>query len=332
MTRTRAIGLAAILALGAAGLIFLSYNNELSGARSAARKASVIVTTSAGPIEYAERGAGIPLLSIHGAGGGYDQGLANAATMVGEGYRILAPSRFGYLRTPIPADASSAAQADAHAALLSSLNVPRAIVMGVSAGARSAIELALRHPERVSALILIVPGTYAPTSPVAVEGSRASKFVLWLVNSGADFAWWAAEKIAPSVLIRFIGVRPELVAAASKSEQDRVMDLVKSIEPLSERFAGVNIDSHPDLRALPLETVTAPTLISSARDDLFNTLPAAEYAASKIPGAKLIVFETGGHLGVGHQKESRKAIRDFLDGLAMNPPALPSYTAASQIP
>jgi pimeloyl-ACP methyl ester carboxylesterase len=38
-----------------------------------------------------------------------------------------------------------------------------------------------------------------------------------------------------------------------------------------------------------------PTLVISARDDLFNTLPAAEFAASAIPNAKLIVYETGGH-------------------------------------
>ncbi|TIT59554.1 MAG: alpha/beta hydrolase, partial [Mesorhizobium sp.] len=107
-------------------------------------------------------GVGTPLLSIHGAGGGFDQGLANAANFVGEGFRIIAPSRFGYLRTPVPQDTSPAAQADAHAALLSKLNVPKAVVVGVSAGARSAVELVLRHPDKVTALILIVPGLYSP--------------------------------------------------------------------------------------------------------------------------------------------------------------------------
>jgi pimeloyl-ACP methyl ester carboxylesterase len=63
---------------------------------------------------------------------------------------------------------------------------------------------------------------------------------------------------------------------------------------------------------LPLDKITAPTLIISARDDLFNTLPAAEYAASRIPGAKLIVYENGGHLLVGHEMEVRDAVRSFL--------------------
>jgi 2-hydroxy-6-oxonona-2,4-dienedioate hydrolase len=61
-----------------------------------------------------------------------------------------------------------------------------------------------------------------------------------------------------------------------------------------------------------LGKITAPTLIISARDDGFNTLPAAEFAASKIPDAKLIIYDTGGHLMVGHQEAVRTAVRSFL--------------------
>lgn len=302
-----------LAAIALAGLVFLHYKDELGRARDSAKRDGLIASTVAGPIEYAMRGAGISLLSIHGAGGGYDQGLANAIDLVGENFQIIAPSRFGYLCTPIPRDVSPAAQADAHAALLSELNVPKAIVLGVSAGARSAVELVIRHPNRLAALILMVPGTYSPTSPVSVEESRGSEFAFWLVNNGADFAWWATEKVAPSVLIRFIGVPPELVAVAAKPDQDRVMNMVRSIQPLSLRFPGINIDSTPELSQLPLETITAPTLIISARDDLFNTLPAAEFAARRIPEAKLIVYETGGHMLVGHQNEVRNAASIFLN-------------------
>ena len=63
---------------------------------------------------------------------------------------------------------------------------------------------------------------------------------------------------------------------------------------------------------LPLERIGAPTLILSARDDLFNTLPAARYAAGRIAGARLVVFDTGGHLMVGRKEEVRAAIGDFL--------------------
>ena len=157
----------------AAGAIALRYQSDLRRARDAAAKGSLTADTEAGRIEYDEQGAGPALLSIHGAGGGFDQGLANASALVGEGFRLIAPSRFGYLRTPIPEDDSAAAQADAHAALLSKLEIPKAIVLGVSAGSISAVELAIRRPDCVAALILVVPATYAPDSPVAVDSEAA---------------------------------------------------------------------------------------------------------------------------------------------------------------
>lgn len=303
---------AAVAVIVGIALVIFSYCREIGRARRIASSGGRIASTTAGPIEYAEQGVGIPLLSIHGAGGGYDQGLSNAADFVGDGFRVIAPSRFGYLGTPIPADASPAAQADAHAALLAELNVDKVAVVGISAGTRSALELALRHPERVAALILMVPATYAPASPVSVERHRGYQFAFWLVNAGADFAWWATEKIAPSVLIRFIGVPPEIAAAASKPDRIRVMEIVRSIQPLSLRFPGINIDSNPNLHRLLLEQIAAPTLIISARDDLFNTLPAAEFAAATIPNAKLVVYDSGGHLLVGHDRDVRAVVGDFL--------------------
>jgi pimeloyl-ACP methyl ester carboxylesterase len=116
MVRIGVLGSIAVIGLGGFAGIRWRYRKELTRARDAARRGGRVVDTSAGPIEYAEEGAGLPLLSIHGAGGGFDQGLANAGELVGHGFRIIAPSRFGYLRTPLPRDSSPAAQADAHAA------------------------------------------------------------------------------------------------------------------------------------------------------------------------------------------------------------------------
>lgn len=303
-------GLAAAAALGGVAWRFCT---DLDLAQAGIRRGSRLLSLSGQAIEYADQGDGPILLSIHGAGGGFDQGLANAVELVGGDYRIVAPSRFGYLRTPVPSDASPAAQAEAHAALLEALGIPKAIVLGVSAGARSAVELALRRPERVAALILMVPGLYAPESPVSIEPSRGSRFAFRVVNAGGDFAWWAAMKIAPSMLIRFLGVRPELISAASPVERRRVLGIVRSVEPLSQRYRGINVDSTPKLHELPLERISAPTLIVSARDDLFNTLPAARHAADRIPGARLVVYDTGGHLLVGRGAAVRAEVKAFVD-------------------
>jgi pimeloyl-ACP methyl ester carboxylesterase len=146
MRSIRYVLLAGSLILTAvAGAVLLHYENEMGDARDSASHGSLVANTDAGPIEYAEAGSGFPPLSIHGAGGGFDQGLANAAELVGQGFRLIAPSRFGYLRTEVPEDSTPAARADAHAALLSKLTIPRSVVVGVSAGARSAVELAIRR-------------------------------------------------------------------------------------------------------------------------------------------------------------------------------------------
>jgi pimeloyl-ACP methyl ester carboxylesterase len=284
-----------------------------------AGRGSALIETAAGPIEYAVEGAGHPLLSIHGAGGGFDQGLANARELVGDGFRVVAPSRFGYLRTPVPKDVSPAAQAAAHAALLTALGITSATVLGVSAGARSAVELALRRPDLVAALILVVPALYSPSSPVAVESSSTSQLAFRMVNAGMDFVWWAAQRVMPSMLVRFMGVPPALFAALPPGARDRVLRIVGSVQPLSRRAAGIRIDSAAELHDLPLERVSAPTLVMSARDDLFNTVPAAEFAAAQIPGAALIIYETGGHLLAGREADARAAARAFLAKLRLIP-------------
>jgi hypothetical protein len=77
-----------VLVVGAAGVALLLYTNEIDRAREVARRGSLVAHTDVGLIEYADKGAGIPLLSIHGAGGGFDHGLTNAAELLGEGFRI----------------------------------------------------------------------------------------------------------------------------------------------------------------------------------------------------------------------------------------------------
>jgi 2-hydroxy-6-oxonona-2,4-dienedioate hydrolase len=296
-------------------VVYALFDADMRAARSAIADRSKVAETALGLIEYADVGNenGPALLTIHGAGGGFDQGVQNAVSMIGGGYRMIAPSRFGYLRTPISADVSPAAQADAHAALLDELGVSEAVVLGVSAGTRSALELAIRHPDRVAALILVVPATYAPDI-VPLESQREADFplVLWLVNAGADFAWWMLEHVSPDTLISFIGIPPDVVRTAGPDDQAAVTAMIRSIQPLSARFAGINVDSQPDLTERPLGELRIPTLLITARDDLFNTLPPAEFAALHIPGAQLVVYERGGHLLVGHDDEVRREIADFL--------------------
>ena len=144
-------------AASAAGfIVYARYRQELESLRESVDQGSTIAETPQGDIEYAEAGDGEPMLVIHGAGGGYDQGLMSASDFGGRN-RVICPSRFGYLKTPAPNDYSRAAQADAHAALLHFLGIRRTIVVGASAGDQGERK-ALLPDDRADASILGLAG------------------------------------------------------------------------------------------------------------------------------------------------------------------------------
>jgi 2-hydroxy-6-oxonona-2,4-dienedioate hydrolase len=306
------------LAISLVGLlIWLQFDSDVAQARSRAQQGSILVQTRCGPIEYQEAGTGVPLLMVHGSGGGHDQGMAFAGSLARQGIRVIAMSRFGYLRTPMPADATPAAQADAHACLLGALGIQQAAVMGGSAGGPSAMQMAIRHPDRVSALILLVPLAYKPSTAansVAPLSPWAENLIMRLI--GSDFVFWAALHVARDQVIRYVlATPPEHVATASAQERARVNTILENILPVSIRAQGMRVDSvlGKGIERYELESIRAPTLVISARDDGYGTYASAEYTASQISGAKFIGFENGGHVWVGHDHEVQAAIVKMLN-------------------
>jgi pimeloyl-ACP methyl ester carboxylesterase len=309
------LGLLALALLLAAMGVGYRFERDIAAARQRAAQSSTVVATACGPIEYQAAGRGLPLLMVHGSGGGHDQGMDFAAALVQHGVRVIAVSRFGYLRTPLPADASPAAQADAHACLLDALGVPRAAVLGASAGALSAMQLAIRHPDRVSALVLVVPIAYLPAAAdaAAAPSALAERVLLSLI--GSDFVYWSALHLArDQVIQRVLATPPDRVAAASPAEQARVNTVLEHILPVSARAAGLRNETRviKQLQPYDLAAIRAPTLLISARDDGYGTYAKADYTAARIAGAKFIGFEQGGHLLVGHDDEVRRAVADHL--------------------
>jgi 2-hydroxy-6-oxonona-2,4-dienedioate hydrolase len=309
-----AFGVAVVVAV--ALVIRSRFERDLTIAAERAAQGSEIVQTRCGPIEMQQAGDGIPVLMIHGSGGGHDQGMAWARPLVQHGVRVIAMSRFGYLRTPRPTDASPEAQADAHMCLLDALGLAKAAVVGVSAGGPSAMQTAIRYPDRVSALVLVVPIAYKPdTVPGSVPQVSDDKDALLLRLLGSDFLFWTVLHVARNPLIRHVlATPPEQVVAASEQERARVNDLAERILPVSTRAAGLRDDTRLGKRLGPyaLETIRAPTLVVSARDDGYGTYAPAEYTASRIAGAKFVGFEDGGHLLVGHDAELQAQIVKLL--------------------
>lgn len=321
--RRRTAAAIAVVFTGLAALAYGFYRPSIERARARTSAGSRVVSSRCGPIEFGELGAGPPVLLVHGAGGGFDQGLAMGEALAKAGFRVIAPSRFGYLRTPLPADASAARQADAHACLLDALGVSEAAVMGVSAGAPSALQFALRYAQRTSALVLLVPAVYAP-HPAQAVGTRASRTTMFLLNATlrSDFVFWAGSKVARRTFIRSVlGTPPALLDGAPADEQARVQSFLDLILPVSDRRAGLLNDATivSSLPRYDLEQIAAPTLAISVADDGYHTFDGAQYTAAHVRRGRFVGYPTGGHMLVGRNAAVSTEITSFLKAGAASP-------------
>jgi pimeloyl-ACP methyl ester carboxylesterase len=296
--------------------MFADYRRVIRRAYERISTGSEIAETRSGAIEYAVAGTGSPVLSVHGAGGGFDQGLDLAEPRALRGFRVIAVSRFGYLRTPLPSDASAAAQADAYASLLDYLNIERAAIFGASAGGPSSMQFALHYPDRVAALVLLVPAAYAPR-PHGERSVRTPRGTPWLFDTAlrSDFLFWALGELAHDTFIRAIlGTPPQIVATATADERARIERIMEHILPVRPRRLGL-VNDAAVVSTLPryeLEKISAPTLAISAADDFYGTFDGARYTAEHVPNGRFLGYPSGGHMLVGHDEEASVQIAEFL--------------------
>jgi len=292
-----------------------SFRASLAAAEARIARRSSVIATTAGPLEYAIEGHGPPLMMIHGTGGGFDQGLLFAHGLREAGFQIVAPSRFGYLRSGFPPDASPANQADVLVELLDHLGFDRIAVAGGSAGALTAAEFALRHPDRCSHLALIVPAAnLTGRDPVAFSAVQR----LAVERVLASDAWfWAFATLAPDMLLRtLLATDPALLTRVTPEERRRADLIRQGLMPISRKTLGMRNDGAwagaPSLTAF--DRIAVPTLILSCDDDLFGTADTARLLADRIPGAHLVIYPDGGHIWLGHDADLTRDIRAFITG------------------
>lgn len=267
--------------------------------------------TRLGTIEYADQGDGPPLLVSHGVLGCHVDTVGTGwASLAGPGFRVIGPSRFGYFGSTLPEGAIPADQADAYALLLDHLGVDRAVVIGFSAGSGSILEFARRHRQRVVGLILaccrlgggvILGKGFAP---------------LFRLAYSADWAFWAFNKLMPMAYSRMMGLPKGY--ELSPEEAQTMAGIRRLLFPLKPRREGAVFDGFVSNLAadrFPFEQLAVPTLVVHARDDHLAPYRFAADAASRIPRAKLVTIERGGHIFMGHGDEVREAIRAFAQTL-----------------
>lgn len=275
---------------------------------------SKTIDTAFGRIEYAALGDGAPVLVAHGAGGGYDQGLHMTAPLAEEGFKLIGLSRFGYLRSDIPAEPTPAKQAEAYAALLDQLGIAKTVMLGISAGAWSALHFAKNYPERCKALVLLVPATSLPAGTTIFGGVMARTVFRSNIFGGLILRLAATF---PRLGASLVGTPMALLHNLPPEEKQRVHQVLIDGLPARDHAQGMALDidaAQPD-DSFGFADISCPVLAISAADDSFRTAERAKEITDAVPHGKLMVFETGGHLLVRRQKDAVRAIAAFLKAL-----------------
>ena len=288
-------------------LIFLKFRRTMSKNRSHLNNiTSQVFTSKYGDIEYLVRGEGPTILVSHGITGGVDQGIGLSNDYIGEKYRLLFVSRFGYLKSSIPNNASPELQAAAYKELLDHLGIESALIFGNSAGGTSAIQFAIRYPKACRGLILV-----SSNAPLDTPSGHPPKFVF-----KSNFLYWFVMKLVGKSILKMF-VPKNVIQNLSKQEINQIIDgIYFSALPVTKRTKGILFDlfvSNPSLNDdLSFDGISSPVLIINSIDDPATLIEGARTLASRIKTSNLLTFDTGGHLILGHEKEIRQKVSTFI--------------------
>lgn len=255
-------------------------------------------------IYYEMGGNGARLLHISGTGGDLRKSGSVFASPLAESFQVLGFDQRGLGQSDKPEDGyTMAAYADDAAALLDAVEWDQCMVMGVSFGGMVAQELALRHPDKVSRLVLCCTATggdggasYPLHEIPKMSPEEALRFRMPIMDSRRDAAWQAdnpadVEKIIADGLAlqtvgagepgREVGAQGQLEARAGHDTWDRI------------------------------DRISVPTLVCGGKYDGQAEPAVVEKLAGKLPGARLEWFE-GGHMFLAQDPRAYDVITGFL--------------------
>lgn len=262
------------------------------------------VPTALGDVEYASLGEGLPVLVVHGSPGGHDVGTAMARFLVPHGFRAIVPSRPGYLGTPLGSGDTPDEQADLFVALFDAPGVDGAGVLCWSGGGPSSYRLAVRHPDRVSALVTTAAVSHRyvfegePVAERLVMGTGLGRWMLKLMAEHTPERLISATVAAEGDLTKE-QVAERTVQIMADPERTRfTLDVAVSANRSGPRKAGFDNDlrQFAAITSLELERITAPCLIVQGSADTDVVPEHSRFAAERIPGAELAELPDGTHL------------------------------------
>jgi pimeloyl-ACP methyl ester carboxylesterase len=245
------------------------------------------------------------VLAVHAGLGGADQGRLINDWLAQKGYRILSPSRPGYLGTPLESGRAFEEQADLLAALLDVLDIKKVIVTSLSAGGPIAYLFAAKYPERTSALIAIasVSGDYnMPESAGPVTQA------IFMSTPGQKVMGKVMDMFPKAFLSGALGSIGYATKERRKAYVEHVMKtpggfafmkgIMDTMYPYSQRTQGNDNDMKQfnAMPPLPFAKITSPTLIIHGTHDADVKFVDGVRAYEHIKNAERYWIEHGDHL------------------------------------
>ena len=279
-----------------------------------ARQAGIAVRTGFAEIEggtlyYEVAGEGKPVVLIH-LGGADCRSWDGQFLEFAEHHQVVRYDLRGFGRSDVPsAPYSNVADLER---LLQVLRLQPAALVGVSLGAKTALEFALTHPQEVSALVLVgtsLPGfgpseqlraTFAEIDAAFKRGEVARavdlELEIWVVGTGRTAA----------------DVDPEILNSLREMETANVRRNPEDYTPQPLEPAA----------STRLEEIGVPTMVLVGDRDLAHILEVADVLATRIPGARKVLIPGVAH--VPHMERApdfNRVVLDFLKEAASQPSA-----------
>jgi len=256
-------------------------------------------------MHYEDRGKGEPVVFLHGFS--LDGRMWESQSPLAKKYRLIVPdSRFhGRSEGPVSSVAGAVEAAGDLIALFDQLKIGRAHVVGHSMGGTFALELALRYPDRVRSLTLVAPGIDGGPPPPAEAMAKFNEGFARYQKEGV--AGWRASWLQDPLLSPAMAkpdLNKQITAMVEALQFDAMMKVRRAPTPKPTQFER-------------LGDVKTPTLVLVGTADMPHLRSAAEAAAKKIPGAKVIIYPATGHmLSMEQPKKFNKDLEAFLKQVA----------------